>query len=481
MAIEADDYVTTDINSNITTAKKNVKLNSEKGQIEADQLTYDEKAGLANASGGVKLTTKDGVIIQADQLIYDFNIEVAKVSGKVSLTAKDGVIITAEQLDYNGISGLVTASSGVKLTTKTAVYQTETVNYNLKDSQGSFGSLTGTINAKDRNYLVSGEKLETANGITKITNTQVTRCEKPNPDYVFVAKETIFDGQYLHLKNVFLYIERIPVFYYPSLTLDVNNKNLPSINLGQNSNDGTYIKYEFSTPLYGVIDWHFKGELAQSDDYSDLGFGFTINNGNTKNYAGTYYNYLKGFWGIEDQFSIDTPSMLTTIDGTKDFSTNEKSQLGFSVTRKYWDSPLGKWQFGILGRRIYEYELDNGQVKLDKNKDKMEYGGIYGGYRLDYNPHPNITLSLLHLESFAGSDYGDLLTDFKIGSNWIYNFTVPLSTLYSIGINGNYNSDSDPHWIHQIYQINRETCCFKVSIGWDFAPQSLIFNGTVKF
>jgi hypothetical protein len=469
--IEAEGYLKTDLDSNTTIAEKSVKLTSDKGQIEADKLTYNGNSGIVNASGKVKLTSPTGIILQAEQLVYNINTKEAQFSGGVQMTVNDGLTITAAQLDYHGAQGLIRAIGGVKIVSSHGTYETETLDYNLNDATGSSGPIRTTINATDRNFIITGDAMETTNDITKITSVRITRCQMPHPETLIVAKEAKYDGQYLYLKSVVAYIKGIPVFYYPLMTLDVNNLKFPNIEPGYNQDDGLYIKYHDSVALSKNIDWHFSGEL-RTHDYSSLVSGITVKNGNISDYAGFYYYTESAGYGVEERLTYDRPLVTTTIDGSKSFSSNNAYQLGLSITRKYWESPLGKWQFGVLGRKVYELEGSD-----------VEYGGTYDGYRLDYTPHPYVTLSLLRLYSCKQEDYGygdDFMDEFKIGSNLMYNVGIPLRKAYSLSLNGTYNVDQSL-WIHQIYQINHQTDCIFITFGWDEAEKSTTFSGHIKF
>jgi lipopolysaccharide export system protein LptA len=456
------------LNSKTTIAKKNARLTNENGHIEADQISYNNESGIINATGGVKLTLKDGTNIQADQLVYNINTHEGAVSGKVKLTAQDVVEITAQQLDYNGNSSLVKASGGVEITTDNGVYQTETIEYNLNEATGFSGPVSMTINAKGRGFSVTGKSMGFSEGIARIAKAKITRCQLSHPEYQYVAKEADYDGRYLRLKSIFLYLKGIPIFYLPVLKLDIANLNFPDIEPGYNHDDGFFVKYDYSAHLTENIRWKFTG-IYRSDDYSSLLFGITASKEKISNYTGLYYNTDSQGYGIEDRLTYNTQLFVTTIDGSKDFSDNNATQLGFSFTRKYWDSPLGKWQLGILVRDVSKEDGSGG-----------EYGGTYGGYRLDYNPFSNLTLSLLQLYSLdGGNDYRDFMDEFKLGSNLMYSWTIPLKNPYSLGLNGTYNNEQSL-WIHQIYQLNYQTDCLNLSVGWDNALRSWTYTASIN-
>jgi Organic solvent tolerance protein OstA len=469
--IEADEYVKTDLNSKTTVAKKNVRVTNDKGKIEADQLTYDSDSGIVIASGGVKLTTQDGTMIQSAQLEYNMKTLEAAFSGGVILTTNGAVKMTAQQMNYNGNSGLAAASGDVKMTTGHGIYQTEAIQYNLNTATGSSGPVSMIIDAKPRNFKIMGDSLEISNGIDTIIKPRITRCQETNSEYQFRSKEATYDGRYLHLINTILYIKGIPVLPLWTVTLDMTNLNFPEIEPGYDPTYGFYFKYHDSGHLSERIRWS-DDLYYRSKYYSTASFGLTASKDRISNYTGmfytTQYDTIAEGYGFEDRITYNLPLLISSIDGSMSFSDNDSTQLGFSVTRKYFESPLGRWQLGILGRKVTEVDI-NGE----------EYGGTYGGYRLDYNPHPNFSLSLLRIYSIEGEDYRDFMQDFKIGSNWMYNGVVPLKKPWSFGVNGTYNSDQSL-WIYQRYEIYYQTDCFNLAYGWDNATKSNIFTIQVR-
>ena len=93
-----------------------------------------------------------------------------------------------------------------------------------------------------------------------------------------------------------------------------------------------------------------------------------------------------------------------------------------------------------------------------------EYGGIYGGYQLDYRPVNNLTLSILELNSFwdvnGSPDYRDF--NVNLGRSFLYNYTLPIGK-FSINSSGTYNL-TNQKWVAHVESINYNTCCW--SLGW---------------
>ncbi len=473
--IVAEGFVKTDLASSTTTAEKNVKVTYDLGEIEADQIQYNHNSGLVDATGNVKLTSQTGIVLQTERLVYDLNTGEAQATGGVQMKSPDGFSMTARQLNYYNKQGLVKALGGVKVTSIDGTFETETLDYDLNNGTGSSGTVSMIMNTKSRDVLVHADSMILEGALYHFKNLKVTRCERVHPEYQFVAKKGVYDGRYLTLNSIFLQLEGVPVFYLPSKILDMTNLWFPNIQLGYSHDDGLMVSYRHSASINKNLDWQMN-TLYRSKDYSTLQLGLDAKKDEISNYIGIYFDIAnaavtdsKGN-GIQDIITYNKPLLVTTIDGSTSFSANDNAtELGFSITRKYWKSPLGRWQFGILSRKVSN---DNGGT---------EYGGTYGGYRLDYNPHPYFTLSLLRLYTLEGGDnWGDYMDNFKIGSNWMYSGEIPLRQPYSLGFSGTYNS-TESLWIHQIYQINYRTDCLNLTLGWDEAEHTPVIGFNIRF
>jgi lipopolysaccharide export system protein LptA len=473
--IVAEGFVKTDLASGTTIAEKNVKVTYNLGAIEADQIRYNQKSGLVEASGNVKLTSQTGIVLRAERLVYDLNTGEAQVTGGVGVKSPDGLSMTARQVNYNNKSGLAKAFGEVKVNNGNETLETETLDYDLKNGTGSSGAVSMILHTQSRDALVHADSMTLDGALYHFKNLKVTRCDRTHPEYQFVAKEGVYDGRYMELKSIFIYIKGVPVFYLPFKTLDMTNLWFPDIQLGYSHDDGLAVGYRYSAPINQNLDWRF-GLLYRTNDYSTLKLGLNAKKDNISNYAGVYFDTpYSGVTdsegaGIQDTITYNQPLFVTNIDGSKSFSANDDaSELGFSITRKYWKSPLGRWQLGVLSR------------KVSNDDDGTEYGGTYGGYRLDYNPHPYLTLSLLRLYTLEGGDnWGDYMDDFKIGSNLMYSGEIPLRKFYSLGYSGTYSS-TESLWIHQIYQINYRTDCLSLALGWDEAEHATVTKFMIRF
>lgn len=412
---------------------------------------------LANSNSEVMIEAEGGVD-------YDVQNNITTAQKKVKLV--DGnLLIEAEKLVYYGESGLVEASGGVKITQDNVNYQTEAITYNLKEEVGKAGIFTGVLHEEPRDFNVSGESIVLKNGTTEIGQAKITRCPRENPDYYFSAKSISIIENRVHLKRVVLRVKGIPLFYFPSLSFSMNQA-MPETQIGYSEDDGFKFKYHYLSKLTNYTDLEFLGDLSIHGD-SEVGIGLKTGTDNQQNHFNVIYNF-DDYWKIKDQLLLSSNLFELNLDGVKEFSDQDQTEIGFKLTRKYWDTATGRWQVGILARQI-----------TAKNDSDIEYGGLYSGLRLDYNPNPYATVSYLYIKSHTDKEFGDLMEDFGIGDNLLYEFNVPLSKGFSIGLVGVYNEDDS--WIKQSYTVARDSCCFKTSLTWERIENTWDFNWRIKF
>lgn len=404
--------------------------------------------------------------------------------GNVVLTLiKSGLRIETGQLTYNSATGIVKAPGRVKVINSQAVLIIDFLTYDLKNYTGSGGALEGTITGTGdgRDSNVTGKNIEIKNGAQVVEDTTVTRCPRPDPDYVFKAGQVMMEGKLIRLTNVVLYVKGIPLFYLPHLTLHSDRKrDFPEILLNYDNAKGIIIKHQSVSPINEKFDFHTDVSIeTRGDSNVSLGLGYQF----TKPLANHIFinNDLKGSWTIKDMVTFDTPSLFVVADGLASLSGNEY-QSGISVTRKYWQGWGGSWQLGVLARSV---------SKRDPSDPSSEYGGTYAGYQLDYKPAGNLTLSVLRLDSYGGSG---IYKDFEVytGYNLLYNWMIPIGTSFDLNLSGRYNfsgtdyiSDtfySQPqYWVRQKYELVYNSCCWSVNLGWDQVAKSWSFGAIFKF
>jgi lipopolysaccharide export system protein LptA len=386
------------------------------------------------------------------------------VSGDRVKLNGDRIRIEADQLTYDVESETITAEGNVIVTTDDAVYHTESVIYHTKDYTGTMGAFSANLKAQSRDFKITGAGVQLSQSETLVTDAGLTRCPLEKPHYQFTAKTITITGRVVHLENVVLRIKGIPVFYLSKLSINLD-QTVPSLETGFSDEKGFRFAYNYLAAITPHFNWSLEGELTSRDE-SKIGLGLESTHTNYRNKFSLYYN-LDAFWEVADVFNYENEDWFLSVDGNRQYSGTEERELGFGLTRKYWDTSLGRWQIGVLAREV-------------SKEESAPLGGLYTGWRLDYNPRPNLILSYLGITSHTDREFGDLLEDYGLGDNWLYNVNIPIRNGYSLGLNGVYNSDRDG-WIHQIYSIGHESCCFKTYLGYDTAKDSVEFKWNIKF
>lgn len=385
------------------------------------------------------------------------------VSERVIITGEK-IHIEADQLTFDTETGVVEATGSVKVTIDDMVYYTESITYDMQKASGVMTSFNGTVYS-ERNVKLSGASVALSEDTTTISEVNLTRCELDNPHYQFSAKEVTIAGKKIRLERVVLRIKGVPVFYLPRLIMDLERK-MPDVRIGYSNDDGLKYAFDYFAELTAHSNFLFSGDLSVNGE-SVLGFGLESTYQGLQNRLEFQYS-SDTEWAFKDEFAFEDSHWLIAADVFHDFSSGGETQYGAKATRKYWETSWGSWQISVLAREATETE------------GSQKYGGFYTGWQVDYKPHPNVVLSYLRIDSHSSRDYGDLLEDYDLGDNWLYNLDVPVGDGYVIGVSGVYNSD-DAGWIHQIFSVSKESCCFKTEISYDHAEDSLELSFRVKF
>jgi hypothetical protein len=407
------------------------------------------------------------VFLDADDGIdYDMGQNITTARKNVRLTRGD-LLIMADQIVYYGKTGIVEATGNVSYKTGAVEYRTDFLTYNMLNNTGKSEAFSATIPGEPRNFNVKGQAVSfkpTGSEFSKVT---ITRCPKANPDYVLSAAQVKFSGRRIQLKHVVVKVKGIPVFYLPGLIF-YTNYGIPLLEPGYDPDYGYKLKYQFILADTQKREWNFKGELSNKGD-ANFGLEMGTKWGRSKNQTEFLYYYLKNSLRLSNKYIYETNLFTVTLDGYKEFLDNEEGQLGVALTRKFWQSPVGEWQVGVLARRVIAEAAGGG-----------DYGGTYTGIKLDYQPIKNVKLSLMGIKSYNGNDYRDLMDDFGTGTNLLYEVNIPLNQEYTFGLNGCYNL-SDHKWYHEIYSITIDSCCFRPYVGFDRTDHSWDWGIKFKF
>ncbi len=417
----------------------------------------------------------------AAHINYSGNDDSFEAIGNVIVNVNNsGLQLETERLLYVKDQGIITAPDKVKVISDQAVFTIGSFTYDLENDMGSGNSIEGTVAGEERDYHITGKSVAITESINTISDTQVTRCPRPKPEYYLKAAQVTIDNDRVRLSKVVIYIGVVPVFYLPVFSFQMNKKwDLPIIQLDYDQIKGIIFKTKTSSSLNQKTNFHtdiYIESLGSSD--VGVGFGYEITDNLVERVM--LSNDLKGTWKIKDDLSYNTKNISIVADGLMSLTGIEERQLGLSITRKYWEGWGGRWQLGLLGRYLSK-----------RSTSGTEYGGIYAGYRLDYKPVDNLTLGLLRLDTYSGpSDY----RDFEVypGLNLIYDWNIPLNTNFSLNFSGVYNvmgapiwtggGYSDPqYWVHQDFKLSYKSCCWLVNLGWDNVAKSWTIGPALTF
>ncbi len=207
-------------------------FNNKNYQVEsvADSLEYDKVRNLLIARGNVVLTHED-VKITADYAELDTQTSKATARGHVVIFKKDEPTIKGSEVYY------------------------DFKNHHGNFPDGRFVSLP---------WRGTGAEVEQKKeGLHTIKNCSVTTCGSENPNYEFRAKQaTIYAGDKIVVRNVWLYVMGKKVFWIPYMVIPLNVPSVPfSVTAGNNRrfgyyvgiSKGYYINKHLSGQLYG--DW----------------------------------------------------------------------------------------------------------------------------------------------------------------------------------------------------------------------------------
>lgn len=413
------------------------------------------------------------VLIEADGGVdYDMEHNITTATKKVKLT-REQLIIYADQMIYDGNTGVVEANGNVRLNNKEGEYLTDHLTYNVFASSGNLEEFTATLKGNSRDFHLKGNNLELGTDTSKIAKVGITRCPKPNPDYVIKASRVKITGTKVQLKHVVVKVKGIPIFYLPVLSF-YTDLTMPDLQLAFSKKDGIKAKFDFMLLASSASELVFKGDIATKGDDSLLGMGYAKRWGGLRNQFDVFYN-LDGWWKLADLYTYENDLLLASVDGYREFSETKNSQFGVGLTRKYWQTGIGEWQVGVFVRKVRAFDLNS------VDQSDAEYGGTYSGVQVDYRPVSNVKLSYLHINSHTTDpDYRDLMEDFGIGDNFLYEAGLNLTKDLRLSFNGAYNA-SESKWYHQIYSITKVDCCFSPTISYDSADDSWELKAGFRF
>ncbi len=219
----------------------------------------------------------------ADSLEYDKNRSLLIAKGNVVLT-HDDVKITSDYAELDTRTNQATARGHVVIFKKDEpTIKGSEVHYDFKSHHGNFPD-GRFVSLPWRGTGVEVEQKK--EGLHTIKNCTVTTCDSENPNYEFKArKATVYSGDKIVVRDVWLYIMGKKVFWIPYMIIPLNLPSVPlSVTAGKNSRYGYYVG--IAKGYY--INKHLNGKLY-GDWREKKGFG-----------VGARQEYIFDRWGKGD-------------------------------------------------------------------------------------------------------------------------------------------------------------------------------------
>ncbi|MBN1526874.1 MAG: LPS export ABC transporter periplasmic protein LptC [Candidatus Omnitrophica bacterium] len=247
----------------------------------------EKKMGEEPVKVEVPSTLEEPIVVNGDRVEYYQEKKQVVGTGGISITYKD-IVMTCDKITVYLDSKDAIAEGNVKITQKGATFTGDTIKYNFDTRVGDV--VKGDVSAKP--FYGKADRIEKlSDKEIRIDNGYVTTCDLPNPHYRIQAKQVrIYTKDKVIAKNVFFYVGKIPILYFPYYIQPLTEHSAHATALvGRDKDWGYYglssIRYYFNKLFSGKLrlDYRTKKGLAVGFDnyYSIKGLG----NGSVKLYG----------------------------------------------------------------------------------------------------------------------------------------------------------------------------------------------------
>jgi hypothetical protein len=303
--------------------------------------------GASRAYGDLSLSLGSQVHIQADTIEYlrDQNLVVAK--GQVHIQ-QNLVHLYADTIRYDTEAQEVYAYGHVVWQDESQEVETQSLTYNLRTGQGKAFNIKTTTAP----WISTGSEIDIMPDKIIVKDAVTTSCDYPEGYrhyYMKSDKITIYSGDYLVAENVFLFIGKVPVFYFPFFVKTIHDLRTPfSVSTGSTDYLGTYIlattNYLLNPKSYGALytDYFFQKGIGLGlrheialNDYSVLSlYGYGIKEKDTKQFR--WEGRIRGLWAFSSNFQGRVEADLPG-DGNfaNDYSVAQRDPSLVSTFREY--------------------------------------------------------------------------------------------------------------------------------------------------
>ena len=218
---------------------------------------------------------EEPIVVNGDKVEYYQDKKQVVGTGGISITYKD-VVMTCDKITVYLDSKDAIAEGNVKITQKGATFTGEKIKYNFDTRIGDV--MKGNVSAKpfygkaDRIEKVSDKEI-------RIDNGYATTCDLPNPHYRVQAKQVrIYMNDKVIAKNVFFYVGKIPILYFPYYIQPLTEHSAHATFLAGRDKDWGYyglssFRYYFNKLINGKLRLDYrtkKGLAAGFDNYYSL-------------------------------------------------------------------------------------------------------------------------------------------------------------------------------------------------------------------
>ncbi|MBU1428894.1 hypothetical protein KKB07_08630, partial [bacterium] len=328
------------------------------------------------------------ISLTAEYITYE------KIEGEDLIIAKDGVElkyqdieVKAEYLKINLTTNLLFASGEVLFKQDETETNCEELTYNWKTKKIILLRLKGELTGegiKGKVYY-QGEKMENFPKTVEITEGSFTTCELEEPHYHIVAKEMIiYPKDKIIARNISWYEGKTKIITLPYFLIFLDRKTQQPIlpKIGQNSNDGwfikTYFNYYVDEKSYGTlyIDWLEKKGIGTGVEHT-LEIGDANHPGETSLYLYQIKDKNSGKINLSGQikygqeFEEDLKTQVTlNYSGSKAtggelLSNSLKSQFSLDKQGEKYNLKIsGKYNFS--GKEIEDLSID-GNITMKHN------------------------------------------------------------------------------------------------------------------
>ncbi|MFC1559851.1 hypothetical protein ACFLZ2_02900 [Candidatus Margulisiibacteriota bacterium] len=301
-------------------------------RIKADDLKYDETAGIVTAHGSVKVYFK-GMELHSDSAHIDLNANIATLEGNVEILKED--YFATSKLVTHDISSEVTVVFGVRSVFKTPEIQ---------------GDL-----------YVSARRIDDYGSRQTGEESSATSCDYEDPHYHVRSAHFDYypDELLIGLSNTF-YVGDLPLLWTPVYVFDLRKKRSPyNYVYGENQVEGKFLRTSFD---YFINRQNYGLLYVDSTEKKGPGYGIGHDYILNENSSGLLYLY----WINEKDTGLDDSKVRLDHN----IKLDEYSKLALSYHNdNIYRVPAGRFDETGAGT---SYSYDDGKKRLGINLNFLD-------------------------------------------------------------------------------------------------------------